>query len=509
MTQTILAAQYVRMSTEHQQYSTENQSAAIAEYARRHGMVIVRTFTDAGKSGLRLDGRKALQELIRVVQSGAADFSVILVYDISRWGRFQDADESGHYEYLCRRAGIRVLYCAEQFENDGTPVSNLFKGVKRMMAGEYSRELSAKVFRGQCRLIEMGYRQGGTPGYGLRRLLIDHTGKPKGHLARGEHKSIQTDRVVLVPGPPDELTVVRRIYRLFTEEQRTEREIANELNHTGILGEGGRAWTRGIVHEILTNEKYLGNNVYNRVSFKLKTERVRNPPESWVRHDGAFDAIIGGQEFLAARGIILERHRRLSDEELLTLLRTLAERQGRLSGVLIDETDDMPSSAVYSHRFGSLVRAYQLIGYASGRDYRYIEVNQRLRRLHPEIVEATVRAIERVGGRVTRDPTTDLITVNAMLAVSIVVARCCLTTGGAHRWVVRFDAGLKPDLTVAVRMNATNEAALDYYLFPSLDVRSGAVRIREENGVYLDMFRFDSLDYLYSMAELVSVAEAA
>jgi DNA invertase Pin-like site-specific DNA recombinase len=505
----IRAAQYVRMSTEHQQYSTENQSAAIAEYAARHGMTIVRTFADAGKSGLRLDGRDALKELIEVVQSGKADFDVILVYDISRWGRFQDADESGHYEYLCRRAGIRVLYCAEQFENDGTPVSNLFKGVKRMMAGEYSRELSAKVFRGQCRLIEMGYRQGGTAGYGLRRMLVDQTGKPKGLLDRGEHKSIQTDRVVLVPGPADELAVVRRMYRSFIEDRQVERQIADDLNRDGIVGEGGRPWTRSTVHEVLTNEKYLGNNVYNRVSFKLKQRRVRNPPEQWIRNDSAFESIVDPQDFFTVRGVILERHRRFSDEELLARLKALADQQGRLSGVLINETDGMPSSSIYSYRFGSLVRAYELIGYSPGRDYGYVEVNRRLRRMHPEMIETTISAIERVGGRVVRDHETDLITVNQMLVVSIVIARCSRTSAGAHRWVVRFDAGLQPDLTVAVRMNGSNDGALDYYLFPSLEMHSGAVRIREENGIYLDMFRFDSLDYLYSMAELVSIDEAA
>lgn len=71
-----------------------------------------------------------------------ADFNFILVYDVSRWGRFQDADESAYYEYICKRAGINVAYCAEQFENDGSPVSTIVKGVKRAMAGEYSRELS-------------------------------------------------------------------------------------------------------------------------------------------------------------------------------------------------------------------------------------------------------------------------------------------------------------------------------------------------------------------------------
>lgn len=57
------AAEYVRMSTEHQRYSTENQSEAIHEYAARHGIAIVRTYADEGKSGLRLDGRDALKRL--------------------------------------------------------------------------------------------------------------------------------------------------------------------------------------------------------------------------------------------------------------------------------------------------------------------------------------------------------------------------------------------------------------------------------------------------------------
>src|SRR5689334_24537625 len=108
---TIRAAQYVRMSTEHQQYSTENQADVIREYAAKRGLEIVRTFADAGKSGLRLDGRDALKQLIDTVLAGHADFHTILVYDVSRWGRFQDADESAYYEYICKRAGITVQYC--------------------------------------------------------------------------------------------------------------------------------------------------------------------------------------------------------------------------------------------------------------------------------------------------------------------------------------------------------------------------------------------------------------
>ncbi len=131
----IRAAQYVRMSTEHQKYSTENQRDLIKEYADSNGMIIVKTYADDGKSGLSIGGRKSLKLLIQDVENGNADFNIILVYDVSRWGRFQDADESAYYEYICKRVGINVIYCAEQFKNDGSPVSTIVKSVKRAMLG--------------------------------------------------------------------------------------------------------------------------------------------------------------------------------------------------------------------------------------------------------------------------------------------------------------------------------------------------------------------------------------
>lgn len=264
-TENVRAAQYVRMSTEHQKYSTENQAIEIAKYARENDYVIVKTYMDSGKSGLKLDGRDALQSLIEDVSNGQTDFSIILVYDVSRWGRFQNADESAYLEYLCTRAGIAVEYCAEQFANDGSLTTTIIKNMKRAMAGEYSRDLSRKVFEGQRHLVELGYRQGGTAGFGLRRQLIDERGEPKALLAHGERKSIQTDRVILVPGPATEVAVVDRIYRLFVEKGQNECSIAGILNSENLFTDMGRPWTRGTVHQVLTNEKYVGNNVFNRI----------------------------------------------------------------------------------------------------------------------------------------------------------------------------------------------------------------------------------------------------
>ena len=96
------SAQYVRMSTDYQRYSIENQAAVIAAYAQLHKLSIVRTYRDEGESGLKIKDRMGLTELIKDVQSDRADFGHVLVFDVSRWGRFQDVDESAHYEFRPR-----------------------------------------------------------------------------------------------------------------------------------------------------------------------------------------------------------------------------------------------------------------------------------------------------------------------------------------------------------------------------------------------------------------------
>jgi DNA invertase Pin-like site-specific DNA recombinase len=497
------------MSTEHQQYSTESQSDAIHQYADRRGMNIIRTYSDAGKSGLRLDGRNALKKLIFDVERGGADFEAILVYDVSRWGRFQDADESAYYEYICKRANIAVHYCAEQFENDGSPVSTIVKSVKRAMAGEYSRELSAKVFAGQCRLIELGYRQGGLAGFALRRMLQDQSGIPKGELKHGEHKSIQTDRVVLVPGPPEEIATVRLIYRMFVEEKKTESQIAAFLNGLEVRTDLGRPWTRGTVHQILTNEKYTGDNVYNRMSFKLRRRRIHNPPEMWIRRTDAFSGVIERAVFQQVQEIVQARHRRHSEEEMLTLLRNLWQESGVLSGLLIDETEGMPSSAAYRFRFKTLVRAYQLIGYTPDRDYQYIEINRQLRSTYRNLIADIKARLEGVGATVSIDNNTDMLTINREFSASVIVSRCRKTGAGALRWLLRLDAGLIPDLSIAVRMTTDNRTPLDYYLLPSIDLAVLHFRLAESNPLDIDAYRFDSLDVLLRLVERARIKEVA
>ncbi|MDD3179551.1 MAG: recombinase family protein [Opitutaceae bacterium] len=501
-------AAYVRMSTEHQRYSTQNQLDRIREYAARREMEIVRIFADEGKSGLHLKGRDDLQRMIGEVEAGSAAFHCILVYDVSRWGRFQDADESGYYEYLCRRAGIAVHYCAEQFENDGSPASNIIKSVKRSMAGEFSRELSTKVFEGACRMIRRGFKQGGVPGLGLRRLLVDENSQPKGLLRSGERKCLQSDHVMLVPGPEEEQEIVREIFRAFVLKHRSVREIANDLNARKIPTDLGREWKTEVVRQMLASEKYIGNYVYHRKSFKFRSKVVKNPPETWVRTERAFPAIVDPALFARAQEIFKIRRRHPTNEELLQGLREIRAIHGRINQTLINNRKGLPWWSTYYRRFGSLTQAYALIGYIQPVDHSYHAVNRRLNARRPEIVQTVLNGLAAVRVSVAQCMETDLFVLAGELTIAIELMRCRRTEAGSVRWWLQPARG-RPDLTVAVRLNENNEAIKDYYLIPSLDQKRRRIWLETNNHALVDAYRFNDLSVLLKLAERIAVEEAA
>lgn len=305
------------------------------------------------------------------------------------------------------------------------------------------------------------------------------------------------------------MAIVNQIYHWFVDDNLSESEIAERLNTQGTLTDLGRGWTRATVREVLSNEKYIGNNIFNRRSFKLKQLRMVNQPEHWVRKDGAFEGIVPQALFYTAQGILRARAHRYTSEELIDKLRRLYERHGYLSGLIIDEAEDGPSAAAYAHRFGSLIRAYQAVGFTPDRDYQYLEVNQFLRRLHPEVIGETERMMTVIGGTVERDPATDLLSVNREFTVSLILARCQQLGSGRRRWKVRFDTTLAPDITVAVRLNDSNQAALDYYLLPRLDFGQPRIHLAEHNSTEFECYRFDNLDYLYGMARRMRIRRVA
>jgi DNA invertase Pin-like site-specific DNA recombinase len=461
----IPAAQYVRMSTERQEYSLANQSQAIAQYAARYGFVVVQTYSDPAISGVLLRRRKGLQKLIQDVVQGQASYRAILVYDVSRWGRFQDTDESAHYEFMCKSAGVPVHYCAEIFVNDDTLPSMIMKSLKRAMAREYSRELGEKVTAGQRRGAMLGFHQGGQPGYGLRRLLVSADRGPKQILDQGERKSIATDRITLVRGTAQEARCIREIYRMFIEKRMTYSQIARELDRRKTKYIDGSHWNPRAVRTILTHPKYVGTNVYGQITQRLYTTPKPQPRSQWTITPGAFEAIVDPETYRKAQ-LIRERTntqfpRNRSAEELLDALRAILAKKGRIT------LKSIKSVHAYRTHFGSLLNAYRLIGYSGYWRDGWLETRRRIQRLRDDLMAEIIRlnpgrvCLEHRGGRYrTR------LRMSDGTFISVIAARPFEGYKGDIRWLLLPRADECSLIALVARLNVNCDAFKDMFVLP-------------------------------------------
>ncbi|ELZ0725173.1 recombinase family protein [Salmonella enterica] len=504
----VRVAQYLRMSTDHQQYSLHNQSEFIKDYAEKNNMEIAYTYDDAGKSGVSIVGRHSLQQLLSDVEQKKIDIQAVLFYDVSRFGRFQNSDEAAYYSFLFERNGVDLIYCSEPIPTKDFPLeSSVILNIKRSSAAYHSRNLSEKVFIGQVNLIKLGYHQGGMAGYGLRRLLVDENGIAKEILSFRKRKSIQTDRVILIPGPKNEIKIANRIYDLFIENNVPEFIIAERLNEQNIPAENGTLWTRAKIHQILTNEKYIGNNIYNKTSSKLKSRLVKNPKHEWVRCDKAYKPIISKKKYNKAQEIIQLRSIHLTNEDLLEKLKQKLESNGKLSGFIIDEDDTGPSSSVYRTRFGGLLRAYTLIGYKPEHDYSYLKINEALRSFYSEIIEDFKGEILKSNCHIDEYKYAPMLYINDEFLISVLVTKCIHMKSGKLRWKVRFDNSQKADITIVIRMNSQNISPLDFYIIPKIENEYSKMCMTETNNIRLDLYRFDNLDKLLQIITRMKVRE--
>lgn len=463
----VRAAQYVRMSTEMQHYSIQNQAAVIAAYAHAHNLTLVRTYKDEGESGLLIKNRLGLLQLMEDVENGQTDFGHLLVYDVSRWGRFQDVDESAHYEFICKRAGIKVAYCAEQFDNDGTMLTSIVKNIKRVMAAEYSRELSVKVYAGQCRFARLGYKPCGNAGYGLVRELVDEKEQSKGVLKKGQRKYLATDHVRVRPGDPREVATVRWIFDRFLEV-KCETVVAWELNKK-LPSRSGNPWTRVMVGAILRDESYIGNLVFNRRSYKLRQTYTYNPPDQWIRAEGCIEPIVDRDVFAKANQIIEERRVDLTEEEMLLRLRRTLLKEGMLSKGIIDRTPGVPCVATCQTHFGSLRNLYRLLGYIPKRNYEFLESRPLWSDQKTKLASRIGAAVRRVGCQTSTGGWTDSLRVNGTICVSVRAARWTpgKEEGHSPHWTIQCDAHVPAGWIAAIRLSDHNKAVLDYVLLPT------------------------------------------
>jgi DNA invertase Pin-like site-specific DNA recombinase len=466
----IPVAQYLRMSTEHQRYSLECQTAIICSYAKAHGFIVVKTYTDAGKSGLVLKHREGLAQLLHDVVAGGQTYRAILVYDVSRWGRFQDADEAAHYEYMCKKSGIPVVYCAESFSSESTMPNAIMKALKRVMAAEYSRELSDKVLFGMSRLVSRGLWPGSVPGFGLRRMLVSSEGQRKQIMTFGEHKNLRSDHTMLVHGPKDEVDFVREIFRMYVNERRSTTYIARTLNERGIP-HGDSKWNYQAVRKMLGDGKYAGSLEWGRYTQKLTGHAVPVPKEKWLVAHGVVEPIIDRKTFETAQKIHDGKTHNTSDQALLAKARRLLKIRGRLNADILNRSAMTPSASCYIARFGSLRRMYQLLDYKRSDTFLcrikstrlvtalHRAIYKRLQKLFPGITAIHESTLARP--KTLRFP--------SGLTVSVVVCLAERTLTGLKRW--RFQsigakrAGL---ITLMCRCNTNNSGIYDYVVMPNV-----------------------------------------
>lgn len=384
------AAQYLRMSTDKQRYSIEAQMALIGDYAAAADFEIVRTYKDEAKSGVTIAGREGLKCLLKDVMTGAP-FEVVLVLDVSRWGRYQDPDQAAHYEFICREAGVSVRYCAEPFDDDGSPTSSIVKSIKRVMAAEYSRQLSDRCRASLRRHMLAGGKCGGHPPYGFARQIFEDDGRPGRILAVGERRG-PNQIVRLVRGPAGEVATVRMIFHLFANEMMGASAIAHYLNARGIPYRRPGPWDDERVGYVLSNEIATGVYAFNRTTSRFG-KATPNAPSDWIRLRVA-KPIISRKLFEKAQNKRRSLNRNIwTDEEMIGKLRLLLKKHGFITKTLMDRSEDVQGVKAYERRFGSVDAAWALVPYVPDRPRRQHvdragrepdEIIRRLRALYEE-----------------------------------------------------------------------------------------------------------------------------
>ncbi|UCE58436.1 MAG: recombinase family protein [Phycisphaerales bacterium] len=346
------AVGYVRRSTDRQEQSIPDQKQAIDAYAAEHGLRLGKFYVDDAISGTSTIGRRAFQQMMQDAQSPSRRFDLIIVYDVKRFGRV-DNDEAGYYRHLLRTHGVDVRYVSENFNGDST--DDLLRPIKQWQARQESKDLSKVTIRGLLSKMDGktqgngqgGWWMGGVPphGYDLRyetvdgdflfvvrylpdgcKRILDEKGGLTRTLARGESLNIsKRDRAKLVPSSPERVQVIKLIFRMYTEQGKGFKSVAESLNLDEIPTPRGPAWshiytgqwTDTTIRSILINPVYVGDMVWNRRTdarfYQIRDGRaveresvhgarlVPNNESDWIVVRDAHPALISRRVFEQAR----------------------------------------------------------------------------------------------------------------------------------------------------------------------------------------------------------------
>jgi len=257
------AVAYIRMSSDMQDASPDQQREQVQRLADRLGSHIVRWYEDLAVSGDDLKRRKGFRRMLSDAKE-LADFSQILCWSQDRFGRF-DSLEAGEHVGPLRRAGIKLITVAEGEINWSDSSGRLVYSIRQESKNEYLRELARNVCRGkQARARRPGCYVGRTA-YGYERQAFDERGKVQRRIARQDKFTTPKGWSVRLVLSRDkaEHAVVRKIFREYALGRST-RQIAGDLNRRRIPSARGLTWSTMAIRGMLRNPVYVGDQVWNR-----------------------------------------------------------------------------------------------------------------------------------------------------------------------------------------------------------------------------------------------------
>jgi len=293
------AIAYLRKSTDMQETSLEQQRKDILVFANASGIKVIRFFEEEA-CGENVQGRPQFRAMIERCKSKEV-FQYVLVYDISRWGRFENPKESVYWEVEVEKAKRKVVFVSEGFKEDniGTSITNFVKSAE---ASEYLKNIRRQTIRGMIYNAKQGYWMGGRPPYGYNRAIVEN-GKIIEVLPEGKQKNIRGQKIKLVINKR-QAKVVKVIFVMFTKQQLSVHSIATYLNQSNYAPPRGQMWAKSSIWRMLHNEAYIGTLVYNRENaHKRHGTHKYNPKEKWVVFENAHEPIIATElwELVQAR----------------------------------------------------------------------------------------------------------------------------------------------------------------------------------------------------------------
>jgi hypothetical protein len=299
--------------------------------------------------------------------------------------------------------------------------------------------------------------------------------------------------VRLVPGPVEEINLIRRMYLHYIYLRKSERDIAIDLNREGHCYLG-RPWSRNLVRTILTNEKYIGNNIVGRVSARLYTRQVTKPPETWTRCEGAFAPIVPEHLFEAAKRVRRFNEKvYVSHDDILKGMRAVLRREGTLSAEIINRAPELPSANTVGVRFGSLGLAYEALGYEPKPRYRHHRFQRELA-LRCAKLEEELIALLNANGVPAWASRPHVLSLGNLSHLEVMISRWQKRHENEGGWRISYQRNTETDFIFAARLHADADSVSDYLLVPRRDLIQLPAFLRMSHQRVLARYTYNNME---------------